>query len=102
MKPAVLAPRARRDLHEASQWIARNNPTAARALRTAIHRVTRLLGEHPRTGRKRPDITSYPVRFLVLPGTSYVIVYDAEVTPPLIHRVPHGSRDLPGILEDDA
>ena len=45
MKPAVLSPKARQDLNEAARWIAKDNLSAARALRNAVHRKLRKFWE---------------------------------------------------------
>jgi toxin ParE1/3/4 len=95
---AQLSPRARRDLLAAVAWIARDNPPAARALRDAVARASERLSLLPRTGTERPDIADPPVRFLVLTGFPYLLVYDAESDPPLILGIVHGARDLPGTL----
>jgi toxin ParE1/3/4 len=100
MPSAALSPRARRDLLEAIRWIAKDNPTAASGLRIAVVEAARQIGDHPRIGLVRPELVDGPVRFLVLTGFPYVIVYDADHVPPLILRVLHGSRDLPDILQD--
>lgn len=100
MKPAVLSPRARQDLIDAARWIARDNPAAARALRDSVAAAARRLGEHPEIGAARPALADPPVRFLVLTGFPYVIVYDAALSPPLILRVLHAARDLPELLHD--
>ena len=44
------------------------------------------------------DLAGEPYRFLALTGFSYVIVYNADRTPPLILRILHGARDLPELL----
>ena len=98
MSSAALSPQARRDLNEAARWIAQDNPVAARALRISVQKAARVLGEHPRAGRERLDVTSRPVRFFALAELPYIIVYNAEVSPPLIARVLHEARDLPGVL----
>ena len=100
MRPAVLAPRARRDALEATRWIAKDNPAAAKALREAIAKAARLLSDNPRIGAARPEIAGERLRFLFLTGFPYVVVYDCEPVPPLILRVLHGARDLPEVLRD--
>jgi toxin ParE1/3/4 len=45
--------------------------------------------------RNRPFVNQ---RCLTLTGFPYVIVYNAERTPPRIIRILHGARDLPEIL----
>lgn len=100
MRPAVLSPRARQDLLDAARWIASDNPTAARALRDSVAVAARRLGEHPESDAVRPALADPPIRFLVLTGFPYAIVYDAALTPPLILRVLHAARDLPELLHD--
>lgn len=95
---AVLSPQARRDLLEAVGWIARENPSAARSLRDGVAAAAARIGEHPGIGFERPDLADPPTRFLMVAGFPYLIVYDAERTPPLILRVLHGARDLPDLL----
>ncbi|HYG87399.1 MAG TPA: type II toxin-antitoxin system RelE/ParE family toxin [Azospirillum sp.] len=100
MRPAVLAPRARRDLAEAVRWIAKDNPSAAHGLRDAVIAAARRIGEHPYVGTVRSEVAGDRVRFLVLRGFPYVLVYAADREPPRILRVLHGARDLPDILRD--
>lgn len=100
MTAAVLSPQARRDVLEAARWIAADAPAAARALRDALAIAAHRLGAHPDCGVARPELAEPPVRFLILTGFPYVLVYDAATKPPLILRVLHGARDLPEILRD--
>lgn len=46
----------------------------------------------------RGDLAPEHIRFLVLRGFPYVLVYDARTDPPRILRVLHGARDLPEAL----
>ena len=101
MKKARLSTRARGDLTEATKWIARDNPTAARAFRAAIARAAFQIADHPKSGTERPDLADPPARFLVIRGFPYVIVYDTDTTPPTILRILHGARDLPTALQDE-
>ncbi|ABK44560.1 plasmid stabilization system [Magnetococcus marinus MC-1] len=101
MKPAVFTPQGRRDLQGAAKDLGNENPMAARALREAIKKATRLLGEYPFAGQERTDITSRDVRFLVVHGFEYVIVYDPYPSPAEIQRVLHTKRDLNAILDED-
>ena len=98
MSAALLSPAARRDLLAAVQWIAQDNPAAARALRDALLRATIRIGEFPDQGSQRPELAPEPYRFLALTGFPYVIVYNAVRRPPLILRFLHGARDLPEVL----
>jgi toxin ParE1/3/4 len=97
---AVLSPRARRDLLEAVNWIAKDNKAAAAALRTAVVEAVKRIGDHPQIGVVRVELADEPIRFLTLTGFPYIVVYDAGATPPLILCVLHGARDLPDVLRD--
>ena len=98
MTPAILLPRARRDLREAVHWIASDNPDAAHRLRNAVVTAAHRIGTHPEIGMVRPEYADKPIRFLVLTGFPYVLVYNAAGTPPRIVRVLHGARDIPSVL----
>jgi len=96
-RPAVFAAAARADLREGVAWIARDNPAAARGLRDAAVRAAERIGANPFIGATRPRLGADRFRFLLLVGTSYVVVY-AETDPPRIPRVLHAARDLPRVL----
>jgi plasmid stabilization system protein ParE len=97
---ATLAPQARRDLLAAAGWIAKENPSAAIALRDAVVAAATRIGNQPRIGAVRAELAPESIRFLVVSGFPYVIVYDASREPPLILRVLHGARELPELLRD--
>jgi len=99
LKPAKLSDAARQDVRAIVAWIARDNPRAAREFRTAVQRAGLLLGEHPEIGSLRTEIAAAPFRLFVLKDYPYVLIYNAERTPPLILRVLHGARDLPDALQ---
>ena len=98
MSPALFAPQARRDLIEAALWIAKDNPAAARALRDSLADAAHRLGRYPDLGAPRPDLAGPDIRFLVLSGFPYVVVYDAMRRPPMILRVLHGGRNIPSLM----
>jgi toxin ParE1/3/4 len=100
MSRATLAPRARREAGAAARWIADDNPATAQAFRDAILRAAERIGEHPFIGVERPDLAGPPYRFFPLAGFPYLVVYNAERTPPLIVRIVHGARDLNKVLRD--
>lgn len=81
-------------------WIAHDNPRAAEDLRVAVRHAAKALGEHPDMGTQRRDLAPETVRFLVLRGFPYILVYRANAVPPRILRVLHGARDLPEVLQD--
>jgi toxin ParE1/3/4 len=83
MRSATLSLAAERDLLEATRWITKDNPAAARALRSAVERAAMTIGE---LGRLRPEVVGAPYRSLSLIGLAYVIIYNAERIPPRIMR----------------
>ena len=100
MKPAIFAPLARRDLAEAVRWIAKDNPTAAEGLRNAVAAAAARIGWHPEIGTIRRDLAAEHVRFLVLRGFLYIVVYAVDAPRPQVLRVLHGAHDLPDVLRD--
>jgi len=98
MTPAVLSPAAERDILGIVEWIACDNPVAARGFRAALDKLADTIGEHPMSGPLKPQLASPPIRFFPLRGFPYVVVYMPERDPPLIVRVLHGARDLPEVL----
>jgi toxin ParE1/3/4 len=99
-RPATLGPDARADLRAALIWLANQNENAARALRAAVSLAARNIGQHPHLGRLRPNLVSGPYRFLPLPGTRYLVIYETQLEPPRIIRIIHTARDLPEVLKD--
>ena len=98
MTRAVLSPAAERDIVEIVDWIAAENPVAARGFRTSLDTAATTIGDHPRIGALKPELASPPIRFLPLRGYPYIVVYTPDRVPPVIVRVLHGARDLPEIL----
>jgi len=97
-RPAVLAPAARQDLHQALRPIARDHPEAARRLRAALETALRRLATNPAIGAQRPALAAARYRFLALRGFPYVLVYTADTEPPRVLRVLHMARDIAGLL----
>ena len=85
---------ALRNLDGEAEYIARENPAAARSLVERIQRTVGLLRENPAIGRPG---RIHGTRELVVAGTRYVIPY--RVRPELnrieILRIFHTSRRLP-------
>jgi toxin ParE1/3/4 len=88
------------DLGEAIAWISQENLSAAENLRIAVGQAAQLIGAHPNLGKQRRDLASESIRFLLLRGFPYIVVYRADAIPPRILRVLHGARDLPEVLQD--
>ena len=100
MTAARLAPAAKRDVIDATRWIAKDSPPVARAFVDAVAKATLMIGTHEKVGVVRTELADHPYRFLVLVGFPYVVLYNAALKPPLILRVLHGARDLPELLGD--
>lgn len=99
-RSAILAPEARAELLEAVKWIARDDETAARALRTAVGAAARLIGQRPEIGHVRPELAPPRYRFWSLTTFPYVLVYEVRARPPRIARIVHMARDLAPLLAD--
>jgi toxin ParE1/3/4 len=75
-----------------AEYIARDNPVAAHAMRDAILRQVGRLAEHPRMGRLgRVKGT----RELIVAGTSYIVAYRVAAKKVTILRILHGARQWP-------
>jgi plasmid stabilization system protein ParE len=96
----LFAPRARRELRDASVWIARDSQVTAHALVTEALRAAAMLARQPMLGRRRLDLLPEPYRFWSLRGFPYLLVYNASASPPRILRVLHMARDLRTLLDD--
>jgi toxin ParE1/3/4 len=97
---AAISRRAQRELVNAAEWIARDNPAAAEALRGAVVSAAELIGTHAEIGSVRPHLASAMYRFLPLTGFPYIIVYQIRRRGPVIVRVVHGARDLAQALRE--
>jgi toxin ParE1/3/4 len=100
VKPRLFSPRAQRELRQAAEWIAEDNPDAAEALLTAALRAAERIGNKPMLARLRPDLAPPRFRFWSLRGYPYLLVFDVENDPPLVARFVHQARDLPVLLGD--
>lgn len=85
-----LHPEAALDITEVWEFISRDSPQAAKAVREAILETIRKLVPFPYQGHERTDLTSRPLRFLSV--YSYLIVYAPEEKPLLVLAVLHGRR----------
>ena len=100
MTRADLSPAAERDILEIIEWIAAENPVAAKGFRAALDKLASTIGKHPDIGAMKPHLASPPIRFLPIRGFPHVVVYTPDRDPPLVLRVLHGARDLPGVLRE--
>ena len=94
MAEACFTPAAARDVRAAIASIAAESPATARALRNGIKTAGRRIGTDPDSGLQSLVLADEPIRFLILTGFPYVMVYDAKAQPALILRMLHGASDL--------
>jgi toxin ParE1/3/4 len=85
-----LHPLAARDITEIWEYIAEDNPLAARRVREEILIGIRAVIPFPRQGHKRPDLFSRPLRFILV--REYLIAYAPEEKPVWVVAVIHGRR----------
>ncbi len=98
--PGRFSPRARRELREAAEWIAEDNPAAAEALLQAAIQAADMITSRPGLAHLRLDLATDRFRFWPLRGFPYILVFDVDRSPPIIARMVHQSRDLPAVLGD--
>jgi len=83
-------PEARRDLDEIWEFIRGDNLDAADRVIAEILASTDALVPFPNQGHKRPDLTSRPLRFILV--REYLIAYAPEEKPLWVVAVMHGRR----------
>jgi plasmid stabilization system protein ParE len=84
-------PEALRDLDEIWEYIALGNLDAADRVIAEILAAVRDLVSFPAVGHRRPDLTSRPLRFLVV--REYLIAYAPAEKPLWVIAVLHGRRN---------
>ena len=90
MKGYAFHPEASVDLREIATYIAFDNPDAALRLVDEIHATISSLVHFPHQGHKRPDLTSRPLRFMIV--REYLIAYAPNEKPLWVIAVFHGHR----------
>ena len=80
------------DLEEIAGFISQDNPEAARELVRRIWEATRILADHPHSGRAGRVLGT---RELVIGGTQYLLPYRVVGDEVQILRVLHGARKWP-------
>lgn len=100
MTPGLLTPRARRELRQAAEWIAADNPIAAENLLATALAAAKLTTQKPLLARVQLSLAPARYRFWSLRGYPYLLVIDTENDPPVVARFVHQARDLPAVLDD--
>jgi len=83
-------PEARVDLDEIWEFIRADSLEAADRMIAEILRAVSNLVRNPFQGHKRADLTSQPLRFILV--REYLIAYAPQETPLLVVAVIHGRR----------
>ena len=83
-------PKARLDLDEIWEFIRGDNLDAADRVIAEILASIDALVSFPNQGHKRPDLTSRPLRFILV--REYLIAYAPEEKPLWVVAVMHGRR----------
>ena len=93
----VLSETAADDLRDIYDYIAADDPAAARRvledLRTAMHR----LADHPGLGHLREDLADEALRVWTV--HSYLVIYRPDARPLQVVRVLSGYRDIATLFE---
>ncbi len=85
-----LHPLAAQDITGIWEYIAENNPIAAGRVREELLSGIRAVARFPDRGHKRPDLTSRPLRFILV--REYLIAYAPAEMPLWVLAVIHGRR----------
>ena len=88
------------DLDGAAGYIAGENPAAAQRFVAAVEQTIELLSRAPQIGQPLAT-TKYPKlrRMSVCGFRVYQLFYEFAQDEVRVHRLVHGSRDLPAVLE---
>jgi toxin ParE1/3/4 len=86
-----LHPEAYGDLDDIRGYIAQHDPDAADRVITEIFDAIRALAPFPHQGHRRPDLTSRPLRFILV--RDYLIAYAPDEKPLWVIAVIHGRRN---------
>jgi len=86
----ALHPLAAQDITEIWEYIAVDNLIAAGRAREQIYNAIRSLVPFPRRGHRRPDLTSRPLRFILV--REYLIAYAPDQKPLWVVAIMHGRR----------
>jgi plasmid stabilization system protein ParE len=93
----VLSAPATSDLREIHDYIATDDPTAARRVLDDLRDAMRRLAELPGLGHARDDLADETLRVWTVP--SYLVIYRPETRPLQVVRVLSGYRDIAALFE---
>jgi plasmid stabilization system protein ParE len=84
-------PEAETDIDDIWEYIAAHNPSAADRVTAEIEKALDNLVLFPAQGHRRTDLTSRPLRFILV--REYLIAYAPDEKPLWIVAVMHGRRN---------
>jgi toxin ParE1/3/4 len=97
MPKFILAPEAKADIKAIHDYIAEDNPQAARRVIAIFRDKCRMLANTPMIGRTRDelvqDLRSFPV-------SNYIIFYRIAGENIEIARILHSAQDLPSLFSE--
>jgi toxin ParE1/3/4 len=95
MRNIRIAEMAGEDLEDIWEYVAQNNPEAARRLIKEITGKFKLLRDHPQVGREQNTLLGWLRSF---PVKNYIILYRPFENGIEVLRVLHSARDIEKIL----
>ncbi|MFP4148304.1 MAG: type II toxin-antitoxin system RelE/ParE family toxin [Nitriliruptoraceae bacterium] len=93
----VLSHEAITDLRDIYDYIAADDPVAARRVLEDIRTAIRRLADHPGLGHLREDLADEALRVWTV--HSYLVIYRPDARPLQIVRVLSGYRDIAVLFE---
>jgi plasmid stabilization system protein ParE len=91
MTGCAFHPEAEADMNDIWEYIAADNSAAANRVTAEIENALNNLVLFPGRGHRRPDLTSRPLRFIVV--REYLIAYAPDERPLWVVAVIHGRRN---------
>jgi plasmid stabilization system protein ParE len=91
MTGCAFHPEAEADMNDIWEYIAADNSAAANRVTAEIENALNNLVLFPGRGHRRPDLTSRPLRFIVV--REYLIAYAPDEKPLWVVAVIHGRRN---------
>ena len=98
MPDLLISDEAKADLVDIWLYIAEDNIPAADQMTGKFHDLFRRLTKFPEMGRERPEI-NVVTDLRSLPVDNYVVFYQVTDDAIRIHRVLHGSMDIPSVFD---
>jgi toxin ParE1/3/4 len=82
---------AREDLRAIHNYIAADNPAAARKMVASIRSLVRKLADYPNMGRRRDELVTGMRSF---PRGNYIVFFTLDRSQLCVLRILHGAQDI--------